>query len=261
MISGAIGQGFVTIKIVHMITEFLNQVFNEECLSGIGRMPDKCVDMILCDLPYGITANKWDKVIKPSLLFKQYWRVIKENGAIVLTAQQPFATDLIVAARKYFRYELIWHKSLCCGFLNANKMPLRKHENILVFYRKLPTYNPQKTGEKREVTYKRQQGSKCKNYSPTKAYVMKSDGTKHPGSVLEVPNSNHKSLHPTQKPLPLFAWFVRSYTNPGDIILDNCMGSGTTAIACLQEGRHFVGFEMDSEIHKVCVDRIAAYGK
>ena len=236
----------------------LNRIYNEECLSGMERIDDKAIDMILCDLPYGITDNKWDKCIHPDTLFAHYLRIIKDNGAIVLTAQQPFATDLINKCRKYFRYELIWHKSMSGGFLNANRMPLRKHENILVFYKKLPVYNPQKTGEKRPVTYKQQKGNRCANYSPTKDFIMAVDGTKHPGSVLSFPNGNHGSIHPTQKPVELFRWLIRSYTNAGDVVLDNCMGSGTTAVACILEGRNYIGFETDPVYYEKSLARIAA---
>ena len=236
-----------------------NVIYLEDCLEGMTRIPDGAIDMILCDLPYGITNNKWDKVIHPDRLFEHYLRIIKDNGAIVLTAQQPFATDLINKCRKYFRYELIWHKSQCGGFLNANRMPLRKHENILVFYKKLPVYNPQKTGEKKPVTYKKQRGNRCSNYHATKDFIMSVDGTKHPGSVLHFPNGNHKSLHPTQKPVELFRWLIRSYTNAGDTVLDNCMGSGTTAIACLMEGRQFVGFETDKGYWEKANKRIVEY--
>ncbi len=236
-----------------------NVIHLEDCLTGMARIPDGAIDMILCDLPYGITNNKWDKCIHPDRLFEQYLRIIKDNGAIVLTAQQPFATDLINKCRKYFRYELIWHKSQCGGFLNANRMPLRKHENILVFYKKLPVYNPQKIGDKKPVTYKKQTGNRCSNYHATKDYVMAIDGTKHPGSVLHFPNGNHKSLHPTQKPIELFRWLIRSYTNAGDVVLDNCMGSGTTAVACLMEGRQFIGFETDKGYRDKSNKRILDY--
>ena len=239
----------------------MNIIYNEDCLSGMERIPESTIDMILCDLPYGITGNEWDKCINPERLFEHYLRVIKQNGAIVLTAQQPFATDLINKCRKYFRYELIWHKSICGGFLNANRMPLRKHENILVFYKKLPIYNPQKTGEKREVTYKKQSGTRCSNYSPTMAYTMAIDGTKHPGSVLSFPNGNHGSIHPTQKPVELFRWLIRSYTNAGDLVLDNCMGSGTTAVACILEGRDYIGFETDKGYYDKALARIEAITK
>ncbi|NDC41566.1 MAG: site-specific DNA-methyltransferase, partial [Chitinophagia bacterium] len=182
-----------------------NIIYLEDCLTGMERLPNGAIDLILCDPPYGITDNKWDKVLNPNRLWEQYLRVIKENGAIVLTAQQPFATDLINKARKYFRYELIWVKSMSGGFLNANRMPLRKHENILVFYKKLPTYNPQKTGEKRDVVIvKPQKGNRCTNYQPTKDYLRHDDGTRHPSSVLHFPNGNRGSLHPTQKPVELF---------------------------------------------------------
>jgi site-specific DNA-methyltransferase (adenine-specific) len=245
-----------------------NKIYNQDCLVGMRDISDKSVDMILCDLPYGTTLCKWDNIIPFALLWEQYLRVIKDNGAIVLTAQQPFATDLINSCRKYFRYEIIWEKTQKLGFLNANKMPLRGHENILVFYKRLPTYNPQKYTAKDKKSVGRvrsNDGSRAQHYSNYKSYSYKDSGKRHPHSVIRISNWNgalfgrkdKEHIHPTQKPVELFSWLIKTYSNVGDLVLDNCMGSGTTAIACIENDRKFIGFETEKSYFELSVDRIA----
>lgn len=240
----------------------LNQVFNEDCLEGMKRIPDKSVDMILCDLPYGTTRNKWDSIIPLDLLWQQYERIIKDNGAIVLTAQTPFDKVLGVSNLKLLKYEWVWDKVIPTGHLNAKKMPMKSHENILVFYKKLPIYNPQfTTGHKpQNVSYGT--GKKSDNYGDYKPIVTTDKRTvRYPRSiqVFAKPNNNGQTVHPTQKPVALFEYLIKTYTNEGETVLDNCMGSGTTAIACLNTGRNYIGFELDRDYYEKLTERIAAH--
>lgn len=232
----------------------LNKIYKEDCLIGMQKIPDKSIDMILCDLPYGTTRNKWDIVIPLDKLWKQYERIIKDKGAIVLTAQTPFDKALGSSNLKLLRYEWIWEKSFGTGHLNANQMPLKSHENILVFYKELPIYNPQFTYGK---PYKQMNGRKSsKNYGQQKTKVETvNNGYRYPKSVLFF-ESEKNNFHPTQKPVALFEYFIKTYTNEGDTVLDNCIGSGTTAIACLNTKRNFIGFENNQEYFEKAIDRI-----
>ncbi|MBG9617511.1 DNA-methyltransferase [Bacillus cereus] len=237
----------------------LNQVFNMDCLEGMKMIPDKSVDMILCDLPYGTTACKWDSIIPFDLLWQQYERIIKDNGAILLTASQPFTTKLIASNMKLFRYEWIWKKgNHVTGFPNANRMPLKNHENVLVFYKKLPKYYPQdlilldKPIQKKEVRNMKVFGKK-NNESLNNVYVKKY--TNYPKSVIDFPRDS-KTFHPTQKPVALFEYLIKTYTKEGETVLDNCMGSFTTAIACINTKRNYIGFEMDEEYWKLGNERV-----
>ena len=237
----------------------LNKIYNEDCLEGMKRIADKSIDMILCDLPYGMTYNKWDTVIPLDRLWKQYKRVIKDNGAIVLTASQPFASELICSNRKLFRYEWIWEKENSTNFLNAKKNPLKKHENILVFYKKLPVYNPQMSKGKPYTAVRKEKPS-LNYYKNQKMAKTVSDGERYPISIIKFSRDKEK-LHPTQKPVALFEYLIRTYTNERETVLDNCMGSGTTAIACLNTNRNFIGFELDEEYWKIANERIEKYMK
>lgn len=237
----------------------LNQVFNMDCLEGMKMIPDKSVDMILCDLPYGTTACKWDSIIPFDLLWKQYERIIKGNGAILLTASQPFTTKLIASNMKLFRYEWIWKKgNHVTGFPNANRMPLKNHENVLVFYKKLPKYYPQdlilldKPIQKKQIRNMKVLG-KRNNESLNNVYVKKY--TNYPKSVIDFPRDS-KTFHPTQKPVALFEYLIKTYTKEGETVLDNCMGSFTTAIACINTNRNYIGFEMDEEYWKLGNERV-----
>lgn len=230
----------------------LNQIHNIDCLIGMKDIPDKSIDMILCDLPYGTTKNKWDSLIDLDLLWKQYMRIIKDNGAIVLTAQTPFDKVLGMSNFKYLRYEWIWEKDNATGFLNANRMPLKSHENILVFYKKLPTYHPQKTKGK---PYKAMRGRKSDNYGVYHATLTDNKGDRYPRSVVRFDKAKH-TLHPTQKPVSLFEYLIKTYTNEGETVLDNCIGSGTTAIACMNTNRQFIGFELNKEYYDIAKERI-----
>ena len=238
----------------------LNGIYNEDCLEGMKRIPDKSIDMILCDLPYGQTArNKWDTVIPFDKLWEQYGRIIKDNGAIVLFANGMFTADLMKSNEKIWRYNLIWEKTTPTGFLNAKKMPLRTHEDICVFYKKPPTYNPQKTfGHQRKVS-KAEHKRNCINTTDYGGHGLTTyDSTeRYPTSILKFKTDKQKSsLHPTQKPVALLEWLVKTYTNSGETVLDNCIGSGTTAIACINTNRNYIGFELDKHYCDIAKERI-----
>lgn len=225
----------------------IGKLYHGDCMELFCMVPTNSVDMILCDLPYGITDCVWDKKLPLKPLWGEWGRMLKENGAVVLTAQQPFAMELVYSAPRTlrFRYELIWEKSKPLGFLNANKMPLRAHENILVFYRKLPQYFPQMTEGK---PYKAGSGNRnTAIYSRFKSGVKNDNhGTRYPRSVLRFPQEG-QTKHPTEKPQALFEWLIKTYTAAGDVVLDNCMGSGTTAAACEATGRRWIGMEQSEE--------------
>ena len=236
------------------------KLYHGDCLEIMKDIPDKSIDMILCDLPYGVTACRWDTPIPLKPLWGQYERVIKDNGAIILTGTQPFASTLIMSNYTLFRYELIWDKELITDHLNAYKMPLKVHENILVFYKSLPTYNPQKVlGEKNHKTG----GSEKKsNVYGAERLGDNSDilgNWKFPKSILKV-----KKIHPalvinaTQKPIELFRYLILTYTNTGETVLDNCIGSGTTAVASEQVKRKWIGMEKDTLECQKAAKRIRA---
>lgn len=237
-----------------------NTLYNGDCLEVMKEIEDKSISLILCDLPYGVTArNKWDTIIPFDKLWEQYERIIKDDGAIILTAQQPFTTNLIISNPKLFRYTLIWHKTTPTGFLNANRMPLRSHEDIVVFYKKLPTYNPQKTtGHKRKVS-KAQHKVNSKMSTNYGEYEFSTyDSTeRYPTSVLTFPTDKQKSaIHPTQKPLNLWKWIILSFSNENDLILDNCSGSCTTAVACDDLKRKWICIEKELNYCMLGKDRI-----
>lgn len=229
-----------------------------ECLKLMGDLKDRSVDMICCDLPYGTTENEWDTVIPFEPLWEQYSRVIKNHGAIVLFSQMPFGAQLIETAPKSlpFRHEWIWEKTRATGFLNSHHVPLKAHENILVFYKHLPTYNPQFGAGKPYRSVKR--GITTSNYHQIKGtkVVSQSDGRRYPRDVIRVENSNSKSFHPTQKPVRLLDYLIKTYTNKNDLVLDNCMGSGSTGVSCVETGRSFIGMELDQNYFEIAQQRI-----
>ena len=235
-----------------MIKIELNSIYNEDCLEGMKRIPDKSVDMILCDLPYGTTRNKWDEVIPFGLLWEQYERVSKDNGAIALFGSQPFTTALNNSNRKLYRYEWIWIKNNSTGFQLANKRPMKKHEIISVFYDKQPTYNPQGLQPYGKVN---KRGSMGNNWDEMSSNQYMQKYTNYPTQLLEYSYDKEK-MHPTQKPVALCEYMIKTYTNEGETVLDNCMGSGTTAIACLNTNRNFIGFELDKEYFDIANERI-----
>ncbi|MFZ4540129.1 DNA-methyltransferase [Propionivibrio sp.] len=240
-----------------------------DCLERMAEIPDGSVDMILCDLPYGTTACKWDSVIPFEPLWAHYKRVIKKSGAIVLTASQPFTTKLISSNMKDFRYEWIWDKYTPTGFLNVRRMPLKQHENIAVFYEKLPTYNPQKY--KKPYLAARTGKGFTKEGDDIKSGVYGSglvNGSgfrseyAHPKTIIYQPTGNgldkKNNVHPTQKPVALMEYLIRTYTNEGETVLDNTMGSGTTGVACINTGRKFIGIERDDKYFAIAKARIEA---
>lgn len=238
------------------------QLMQGDCLELMPKIPAHSVDLVICDLPYGITAkNKWDSVIPFDKLWENYLRVTKENAAILLFGQPPFSSKLICSNLKMFRYEWIWEKTLAQGFLNANRMPLRATENIAVFYRKLPTYNPQKT---KGTPYNKgiRKANSTTNYGDFGANANKNEsGDRFPTNVLKFSNGDHTEIyHPTQKPVELIEYLIRTYSNEGDTILDNCMGGGTTGIACLNTGRNFIGIESDVNYFVTAKNRIENAG-
>ena len=224
-----------------------------DCLELMKDIPDKSIDLILCDLPYGTTQNKWDTVIPFDKLWAQYNRIIKNNGAILLFSQMPFGANLIMSNPKMFRYEWVWEKEQGTGFLNAKKMPLKKHENILVFYKHLPTYNPQMR-EGFKPYYNVRLNSQSSNYGNYEDAVSKSDGTRYPIDIIKF--NRDRGLHPTQKPVALLEYLIKTYTNEGDVVLDNCMGSGSTGVACQNTNRDFIGMELDEKYFQIACDRL-----
>lgn len=223
-----------------------------DCLEEMPALPSASVDLILCDLPYGTTQNKWDSVIPLKALWQQYWRTIKPSGAIVLTAAQPFSSALVMSCPSFFRYEWVWVKSKITGVLNAKRMPVRKHEQVLVFYKDQPTYNAQGLLPKGTIT---KQGGNSDNYGERNAKEYLQEFTNWPRDVLEI-SSEGNTTHPTQKPVALMEYLIRTYTNPDDMVLDNCMGSGTTGVAALNCGRDFIGIERDEKYFEIATQRI-----
>ena len=238
------------------------QLYKGDCLEIMRNIPDKSIDMILCDLPYGTTRNKWDSVLSLDELWEQYERIIKDNGVIALFAQTPFDKVLGCSNLKMLRYEWIWEKTSATGHLNAKKMPMKAHENILVFYKKLPTYNPQKTaGHKRKVSKAEHKINCVKTTNYGEHGLTTYDSTeRYPRSVQVFKTDKQKeSLHPTQKPVALLEYLIKTYTNEGETVLDNCMGSGSTGIACLKTNRNFIGIEKDDKYFDIAYKRINEY--
>jgi len=242
----------------------LNHIYNEDCLIGMQKIKDNSIDMILCDLPYGTTKNAWDTIIPFDKLWEQYTRIIKDCGVIALFAQAPFDKVLACSNLDMFRYEWIWEKTSATGFLNAKKMPLKAHENILVFYKKLPTYNPIKTKGQKKVS-RASHKTKCKasgNYGKqmiTKDYCS---DERYPRSILKFKTDKQKNNnHPTQKPVALCEYLIKTYTNENEIVLDNCIGSGTTAIACINTKRNYIGYELDKEYYDIASERTSTHKK
>lgn len=243
----------------------IDTVIQGDCIDVMQNITDESIDMILCDLPYGTTQNKWDSVIDLDKLWKHYERIIKANGAIVLTAQGLFTAKLILSNEKLFKYKIIWIKSKPTNFLNAKKQPLRKHEDICVFYKKQPIYNPQMTaGDAYDKGVRKDQltGS----YGDFKPKHIKSNGERYPNDVVffegenvddyiyvKTAESEGKVYHPTQKPIELGRYLIRTFTNPGDLILDNACGSGSFLLSAILEDRHFIGIEKNEDVllHKV----------
>ena len=235
----------------------INKIYLGNCLELMNSIPDKSVDAIICDPPYSITANEWDNILPFSEMWEQYERIIKNDGNIILFSSGLFTYKLALSNEKLFRYELIWKKSKCGSPFTAKYMPMKKHENILVFGKPAAKYNPQLIeGE----PYKR-------NYTPNKVNNMKygikgvatdNKGTRHPSTILDFPQKwrRQDQLHPTQKPVELMEWLINSYSNEGDLILDNCCGCGTTCVAAVRTNRNFIGMEIEEKYYKIAVNRV-----
>lgn len=232
-----------------LFKSMVNNVVQGDTIAKMKELPDSSVDLLLVDLPYGTTQNKWDSVIPLPDLWEQYHRIVKENGAMIFTASGMFTAKLILSNPKEYKYNYIWIKSKATNFLNAKRQPLRKHEDILVFYRKQPTYNPQMTSgsayskgiRKDQIT-----GS----YGDFKPVLVKSKGKRYPVDVLyfKTAEAEGKVVHPTQKPVALGRYLIRTFSNPGDVVLDNTSGSGSFLVAALQEGRNFIGIEKNENV-------------
>lgn len=236
------------------------ELIHGDCLEVMKTIPDKSIDCIITDLPYGRTACKWDIVIPFDKLWEQYNRVIKDNGAIILFGRQPFSSALIMSNLKMFRYEIIWEKDKGTDFGNSNRKILNAHENILIFYKKQPTYNKQMQKGK---PYKRL--NYCKNnkgdinFASDNSGIFINNGERTPKSVIKIARDNitaGKNLHPTQKPVALLEYLIRTYTNEGETVLDNCMGSGSTGVACKNLNRKFIGIEKDEKYFELAKGRL-----
>lgn len=235
-----------------------NKVYNEDCFTGLLKIDDKSIDFIFTDLPYNKTANHWDYEIDLEKLWKQYKRIIKPNGCIALWSQAPFSHRLACSNMDWYRYEWVIEKTRATGHLNAKKMPMKAHENVLIFYEKLPTYNPHKTSGHAPVhSYTKHKGDGS-NYGQTYAGISGGGSTeRYPRDVLTFKwDTRKESLHPCQKPLEACKYFIKTYTNPGDLVLDSCAGSCTTALAALETRRQFICFEKDKEIFNIGRNRI-----
>lgn len=239
------------------------KLINGECISEMKRIKDKSIDMILCDLPYGTTKCKWDIIIPFEPLWEEYNRIIKDNGAIVLFGCEPFSSFLRISNLKHYRYEIIWDKTRGSDPMNAKHRPMRSHENISIFYKKKGTYNPQMIPlDKPDIR---------KNNKTTKSDLWNSNGgiitnkvytERYPLSIIRCSNSNQKNkIHPTQKPIYILEKLIKTYTNEGQTVLDNCMGSGSTGVACLNTNRNFIGIELDKNYFDIASKRIKEYKK
>ena len=249
------------------MSEGKKEILLGDCLELMKDIPNGSIDMILCDLPYGTTQNKYDIILPFDKLWEQYERIIKDNGAIVLFGQGLFFVDLINSNRKLFRYDLVWDKQLISGFLNANRMPLRVHENIAIFYKKLPIYNPQYTEGKplhsKGKTYMNKE-HKNENYGKFEMTDDSRSGStqKHPKSIISFPKP-HPSIaqHRTEKSIEMLEYLIKTYTKENDLVLDNTAGSGTTAIACLNTNRQFIVMEKEQKYYDIILKRVGDFNK
>ena len=237
----------------------IDKIYNCDCLQGMKIIPDKSIDCIICDLPYGKTACAWDIVIPFDKLWEQYKRIRKPNAPILLFGSEPFSSMLRLSNLKEFKYDWIWDKvNLYTGVLNSRYMPMKRHEIISVFYKKVPTYNKQmRKGAPYTMTRNTKGVGKYASLTYKRVNTV-NEGWRNPCSILEIEggNKSEKGLHPTQKPVKLIEYLIKTYSNEGDIILDNCIGSGTTAIAAIREKRHFIGFELDKGYYEIACKRI-----
>ena len=244
----------------------LNKIYNEDCLIGMQKIEDKSIDMIMCDLPYGTTnRNKWDIIIPFASMWEQYSRVIKDNGAILLFADEPFTSELILSNKKMFKQRITWDKDRGAGFLNAKKMLLKQTEDICLFYKKPPTYNPQMVQAQadriRPISTKSTESNNYGKVDKVQAGEDYNPELRYPTNLIKFSSmtgecNNLNRLHPTQKPIELIEWLIKTYSNKDELILDNCMGSGSTAIACINTNRNYIGFELEDTYYNLANERI-----
>ena len=241
----------------------MNKIIQGDCLIEMQNIPDKSIDMILCDLPYGTTACKWDTIIPFEPLWEQYKRIIKDNGAIVLTASQPFTSALVMSNPKMFKYEWIWVKNTATGIASAKYQPMRYNENVLIFGKGKTIYNPimieRTEGSKERLKYKLYNGGNGNHIKLEKQLSNYNVNMKNPSNVIYIdqePNSLGK-LHPTQKPVALFEYLIKTYTNEGDLVLDNCAGSGTAGVACKNLNRNYILIEKEPEYIEIIHNRLS----
>lgn len=249
-----------SIQVVDMVDYKDNRfwLMKGDCLEHMKSIPSGSVDMVLCDPPFGTTQNKWDSIINFQLMWSELNRIVKDNGAIVLCAQSPFDKLLSCSNIKNFKYEWIWEKNKATGHLNSKKMPMKSHENVLVFYKSLPTYNPQMTGGHKPANHAVNTGTGS-NYGKQSTAVYGGNTTRYPRSVIAISvinNDDPEKVHPTQKPVELMEYMIKTYTNESETVLDFTMGSGTTGVACRNLNRKFIGIEMDDNYFDICKPRI-----
>jgi len=228
------------------------KLIRNNCLNEMKNIKEKSIDCILTDLPYGITKNEWDIEIDLKLLWENFNNILKPNGIIILTAVQPFTSKLVISNQKMFKYEIIWEKTIGSGQLNIKHQPLRVHESILIFYNKRGTYNEQLTeGKPYSINRTKVKGS---GYNKQTSSNKQNDGYRHAKSVIKISNPRIKEGHPTQKPIELLEYLVKTYTNENDTVLDCCMGSGSTGVACINLNRNFIGIELNNEYFEKAKD-------
>lgn len=244
----------------------INKIYNMDCLEGMKQLEDKQVDMILCDLPYGTTACEWDEVIPLDKMWKEMIRISKDNCAMVFTASQPFTSKLVMSNIKMFKHEWIWKKQKASNFMSFKFHPAKYHENIIVFGKKKVKYNPQmwmieeNKKDKRKTINNPITNKDC-HLGSIKRIRKEDDGSRYPKSILEINKSINKNVHPTQKPIELFKYLIKTYSNKNDLILDCVMGSGTTALACKQLGRKCIGIEISQKYCDVIYRRLIKENK
>lgn len=248
-----------------MVENKTQEIWLGDCLELMKNIPDKSVDMILCDLPYGIIRAKWDSVLPLDELWFFYKKILKNNGIVCLFAASPFDKILGVSNLPWLKYEWIWEKTQATGFFNAKKMPMKAHENILVFYDKKPTYNPQKTLGHKPINKYTKKSSVCNKtevYGSVKKDISGGGETcRYPRTVLKFASDKQKNkltglIHPTQKPVALLEYLIKTYTNEGDLVLDNCAGSGSTLVAAKNLNRQFIGIEKEEKYYNICLERL-----
>jgi len=232
------------------------QLINGNCLVEMKNIPSKLIDLILCDLPYGMTKNSWDIALPFDELWNEYNRIIKDNGAIILFGSQPFTSLMITSNLKMFRYSLVWEKNKFSDFLNAKRKPMKTNEDIVIFYKKQPTYNPQYWYSTPYERWNKQSAvDKQSNYGSHKENYVQSDGKRLPTTVLKF-NRVERPVHPTQKPTNLLEWLIKTYSNENDVVLDNCMGSGSTGVACKNTNRKFIWIELEKKYYEISQQNI-----